>query len=486
MWFAENKSWSQFRRSLGSFSAIVCKQGNDVWAEDASGKTIASGEAGVDDASVIQSAIDNLLERGRIFLKRGVYLISSPISLRRGVILEGEGYFPSVSSEGYSTTVLKQAENTDILHLSEVSYCQVKNLALLGDRNYIGNGIVSSRCGNNWYENLRITNFKGHAIKMVREWDSYLVNVHAHYCGDTNKEVFLILSENSTDHTDGVTFISCGGDNNYWNVARFQGFRICLYNFDFELSSNDYEGIRFECHRSKYFGGQISGGTGTSNYQLVIIGGGNKFFGIQFHSKPNAVKVCSGTVTYNDGTSESFIPYGTAVKGCEFYNQSNYAIFMDTRSTQIIGNMFDAISGVAIRDYANNNIIIGNEFKDLSGTGISVEGADSIIFNNSFYSSTGTPISISDYASGYIIKHNKGYATENSGTATFSGNGTTTQFSIAHGLVKAPSKVLVTPMTADAASDFYVTADDTNIYINYKSAPPSGTDNLKFSWYAEV
>ena len=75
---------------------------------------------------------------------------------------------------------------------------------------------------------------------------------------------------------------------------------------------------------------------------------------------------------------------------------------------------------------------------------------------------------------------------ENSGTATFSGDGTTTQFSIAHGLVKAPSKVLVTPMTVDAASDFYVTADDTNIYINYKSAPPSGTDNLKFSWYAEV
>ena len=72
------------------------------------------------------------------------------------------------------------------------------------------------------------------------------------------------------------------------------------------------------------------------------------------------------------------------------------------------------------------------------------------------------------------------------GTATFSGDGSTTQFSIAHGLVSTPSKVLVTPMTADAAGDFYVTADDTYIYVNYNTAPAAGTDNIKLSWYAEV
>jgi len=42
------------------YSAIVCKDGSTVWAEDSDGKTIASGEAGVDDASVIQSAINSL------------------------------------------------------------------------------------------------------------------------------------------------------------------------------------------------------------------------------------------------------------------------------------------------------------------------------------------------------------------------------------------------------------------------------------------
>jgi len=65
MWFAENKSWSEYRRSLGGFSAIVCKDGSTVWAEDTSGKTIAQGE---EAGAVIQQAINELykdVERGR-------------------------------------------------------------------------------------------------------------------------------------------------------------------------------------------------------------------------------------------------------------------------------------------------------------------------------------------------------------------------------------------------------------------------------------
>jgi hypothetical protein len=74
----------------------------------------------------------------------------------------------------------------------------------------------------------------------------------------------------------------------------------------------------------------------------------------------------------------------------------------------------------------------------------------------------------------------------NSGTATFSGDGTKTQFAIAHGLAMAPSKVYVTPGSSDAKGPFYVTADATNIYVNYATAPPAGTNNVVLYWYAEV
>ena len=78
----------------------------------------------------------------------------------------------------------------------------------------------------------------------------------------------------------------------------------------------------------------------------------------------------------------------------------------------------------------------------------------------------------------------RGY--RNSGVATFSGDGSTTEFKIEHGLVKAPSKYGVSPLTPDAHADKTISADDTYITITFSTAPPSGTDNLKFSWWAEV
>jgi len=76
-----------------------------------------------------------------------------------------------------------------------------------------------------------------------------------------------------------------------------------------------------------------------------------------------------------------------------------------------------------------------------------------------------------------MIRRNIGYVTENGGVATFSGDGTTTQFKIAHGLASTPSKVIVTPASANASGSFYVTADSTYIYVNYSTAPPTGTNN---------
>jgi len=78
------------------------------------------------------------------------------------------------------------------------------------------------------------------------------------------------------------------------------------------------------------------------------------------------------------------------------------------------------------------------------------------------------------------------YMKRSSGVATFSGDGTTTQFKIAHNLVSTPSKVIVTPGSKDASGSFYVTADSTYIYVNYSTAPPSGTNNIVLYWYAEV
>ena len=76
--------------------------------------------------------------------------------------------------------------------------------------------------------------------------------------------------------------------------------------------------------------------------------------------------------------------------------------------------------------------------------------------------------------------------TRASDKAVFSGDGVTTQFKIAHGLISTPNKIMVTPGSGDAKGVFYVTADSTYIYVNYSTAPPSGTNNIVLYWYAEI
>jgi len=69
-------------------------------------------------------------------------------------------------------------------------------------------------------------------------------------------------------------------------------------------------------------------------------------------------------------------------------------------------------------------------------------------------------------------------------SATFSGNGTKTQFQIPHGLSSQPSSWIVQSATGDGADISHVTADGTSLTVNYNSAPPSGTDNIELNWIA--
>jgi hypothetical protein len=83
-----------------------------------------------------------------------------------------------------------------------------------------------------------------------------------------------------------------------------------------------------------------------------------------------------------------------------------------------------------------------------------------------------------------IKTHHRGI--ENSGTATFSGDGSTVAFSFAHGLAATPTHVKIGAKSDDAAGDWKWSADATNVTITFMTAPASGTNNVVFSWEAQV
>ncbi|MCD6434020.1 MAG: hypothetical protein J7L14_00205 [Candidatus Diapherotrites archaeon] len=100
-----------------------------------------------------------------------------------------------------------------------------------------------------------------------------------------------------------------------------------------------------------------------------------------------------------------------------------------------------------------------------------------------------TPSELSVYGNTYTDENGNKYFDEYSLTAKFSGDGTTTTFNVPHKVLTPPYHPLmasdlvahITPMTADAAADAYVSEiSDTYVTITFKNAPPSGTDNVKF------
>ncbi|MBW2672772.1 MAG: hypothetical protein JRD89_05040 [Deltaproteobacteria bacterium] len=62
----------------------------------------------------------------------------------------------------------------------------------------------------------------------------------------------------------------------------------------------------------------------------------------------------------------------------------------------------------------------------------------------------------------------------NYGTATINADGTSTSYTIAHGLVFAPSYVDVNPKAGAPAPDS-IDVDGTNITLTFSTAPASGT-----------
>ena len=76
--------------------------------------------------------------------------------------------------------------------------------------------------------------------------------------------------------------------------------------------------------------------------------------------------------------------------------------------------------------------------------------------------------------------------TEGKGTSSKNGDASATTFTIAHGLGSTPGYYTVSPTSQDADSEFYLTADATNITLNYSFPPPTGTGNLTYVWRAAI
>jgi len=165
-------------------------------------------------------------------------------------------------------------------------------------------------------------------------------------------------------------------------------------------------------------------------------------------------------------------------------------------------NQYIAIDKVLIRNTTSYGIVWAYNRSTLFFSRILNSDSYGIYVNSSSTESTIALNMILDNALGAVqiegnpsvrFVRNTGFPTEAVGVVTFSGDDSRTDFAWQHNLALTPNVIDVTPLSADAAGAFYVTANSTHITVHYRaanppdwtsSAPPEGTDNVILSWHA--
>jgi len=274
----------------------------------------------------------------------------------------------------------------------------------------------------------------------------------------SNNKMFFTISDlmidgNRDNNTAGNGIHLYGsGSGQYWDVRmnRIEVIRCCENGI--YLASGHGVGI---LHSPSEFNGDCG----------IRIDGGDYPF------------IAWNTIKGNDGHGihigcTSAIIIGNEIEG----NSMNGLVIESSSHDGIISNNIHNNDGDAI--YLKSAIrirVIGNLIQSNTGYGMNMVSptTDVVIVGNTFHNNTSGHFY--NDGTGIIIKHNIGC--ENSGTAIFLGDGTTTSFNIAHDLSLKPTKVRVSPASPDAEGVYTsrYDADATNIVAKFKTAPPSPT-----------
>jgi len=468
-------------------SYLIFKYANMYYSKCGLPQRAGMIEMGKEADEVVQPAINALSpEGGTIFIKAGKYKTTKTIQIHLAdgndkvrLIGEGSGTGQDVTRWG-APTILYSDIAMDLISVKGIAKtppencivgCSVENMYLRGNsKGTTYSGIRLQYTDLCWLRNLSIENC-GRAISFLNNlmgWADFLTltsNTYGIYADD-NSAWYVYQGDISTAEEAGV-YLKGIID---WTFDGIDMTNSPKYHFYIESA------WRARIISCKLTGADVYAIHSLAGDYLVLA-----FLDIYktvWYQHERGINIAAGR--------------GVNILYCTIRDATSHGIFLQCPDAKIIGNhIFDnGGDGIRLTSYdvniAKNCVVAKNTVKNNAGYGISCVGVSerNIIEDNILEGNTLG--NIYDVGIENRIKRNLGYPTENSGEAVFSGNGTTTSFSWTHGLVETPTKILVTPKSADASGNFYVTADATNITIIYITAPPTGTNNIVLSWYAEV
>jgi len=448
----------------------------------------------------IQKKIDALPSfGGMVFIPGGTYEISSTIIVSGNI---------KIISAGPGDTILKLADGADCYIMQTPSDSVAENIVIKGIK-FDGNSANQTV----WVA-LLVLGANGNKAKNVRVEDCYFYDStgDAIYCiGDD-----IVVAFNKFEDIADSAIAFSGNTANYsgFKCNRVQAIANHMINCNGGVAvANDSDDILVA------FNEYAVDDTTLNTQRFVSLNTTANGTRAPYH-----VRIIGNTACVQGGTNASVVECRVTdckdvrIIGNRIFKAGNHGIYAQGEDIVVASNHIEKAddAGIVLR-LADSAVCAFNTIKNCDQGGLGYPGIQlysstkcRIIGNKSYDDQTVATqergyaedaasdgnyvaynvfegnVAAPTFRPNTIVKHNEGYVSEAGGVATFSGDGTTTSFSISHGLATTPSYANVTAETADAAGDFYITRGATTITVTYATAPPTGTNNVVLSWYAEV
>jgi len=400
---------------------IIFKDGNLIVAKN--GKTGKRDYSGTDAASVIQSAVDH---GGLIFIKEGHYLISSPISITKTTWIQGAGmdWHTGEKATVLEATADMTGENGVFEFEGEdrVHFTGISDLTIYNPTGRAKNAIYAV--------NISDAVFRRLYLNQGTECGIYILG--------TSMDMWNIWIEDCLIENMTLTGIRIDPAAN--DITKVHILNNYIYSCDLGINLQEFE---------------ATGGTIT----WVNIKGNHVFnidkVGIMLWKDAAHVDI-SHNLLYDCG-SEAANTFN-AIRVGDGNVSGDRCQYVNIHDNIVHGNSVSKY-GISLEDYSDNIHVVNNIVHDCATAGINAEAT----------------------VTNYVIRENLGHQTENSGTATIP-NGNTSVV-VNHGLVAAPSVVLVTGTHSEVASPWITNITATQFTINVSGAVTADRD---LYWRAEV
>jgi hypothetical protein len=487
----------------GAYSAIVHIDGSMIVAEDPNGNRIASGDAGVNDAAIIQ-AVASAIGCGSIFLKRAndtntKYVLTSKISLNPGLFIYSDAAY------------------LDVTQLNDIAFEWNAGGAYYSGapvRSGISNIFVRGATGNANTKLARAiniardlvfekinTNFVNNVIALEGGcYDSVVQDV---FSAEPRGTWISLKGLNSEGQRPNNTLIDHCEMSCSPSTPATRGIEILSGSIDYPQNihirdcwiEQAYEGIYNEGYATIIENTPIIAAPKADNDCKCIYIKNTALSGTAQHTTIRGCKPLAGSSDYGyviyisapyryATLIDNYIAYGAIAQ--LFMDNDNYLMVKDTTFSNTKNGTI-MVSGWPARSLFSGCRFVGNGYQTAFSVGNTVDGSvvDCEFYNlgSSFAGNWQNAIitgNIFNAAGTIVVNENSkvfrnfGYITESSGSSI----GTGAEQTIAHRLAAAPRKISIIPQVPGAMV-ICLWADATNIY-------PTVTCGKPFDWSADA